>query len=89
MREYSCCRSGAPQDLSHPLCYVRGVRKTFNIYSNHVAWRRLSTGITSLCVQAAQQSVVVVGMHMLSSHGQLQKSSSVPLSHLLVEELKQ
>lgn len=102
MREYGCCRSGAPWNLNHPLFfYMRGVRKALSVCSDpstaHLLqgvfptmWLGGSSPTSTLwaLVQPPQWSMVV-GTHVVYIHGQLQKSSSVPSPHLLMEELKQ
>lgn len=94
-RDYGCCSSGAPWDLNHPLFALwedfeyllkpQHSSPAARCLPHHVAWRKLSS---SSVLAHVHLSWAWWWAHVFYSHGQLQKSS-VPLSHLLMKELKQ
>lgn len=100
MREYGCCRSGARRDLNHLLFATWEELGRLWVFV-HTPAQLTCCRVSSLprgLEEALHQhragtcpatSVGHGGGHAFYSHGQLQKSSSVPLSHLLMEELKQ
>lgn len=97
MRDYGCWRSGGPQNLNHPLLAGWGELGRLWVFVEMPVLLTCCRVASPPCAleealhqhpEAAQRSVVM-GTHMFSSHGQVQKSSFRPLSHFLVEELKQ
>lgn len=100
MREYGCCRAGAPWDLNHPLFAIWEELGRLGVCSHprtaHLlqgvfptTWLGGSSPPAPCWHMSSHLSGAWWWAHVFYSHGQLQKSSSVPLSHLLMEELKQ
>lgn len=99
MRQYGCCRSGAPWNLNHPPFYIweeLGRLWVFFQTSAQLTCCRVSSppcGLEEALWSACPATSVVHAAwwwaHVFYSHGQLQTSPSVPSSHLLMKGLKQ